>query len=57
MFSALVAWFGLPKVGQEMIEEEDERFKLYLQEQGYDISTLGTKAHKLEQEAGSAMYA
>jgi hypothetical protein len=43
IFSAFIAWFGLPKVGQDMIEEEDERFKAYLSSQGYDVSSLGTK--------------
>ncbi|KAK6384542.1 glycerophosphoinositol permease [Exophiala oligosperma] len=43
IFSAVVAFFGLPNVGQDMIEEEDDRFKGYLEENGYDTSGMGTK--------------
>lgn len=43
LFSAVVALVGLPSVGQDMIEEEDERFKRYLEDNGYDTSALGTK--------------
>jgi hypothetical protein len=46
IFSAVIAWFGLPNVGQDMIEEEDERFKAYLTSKGYDVSTLGMKDSK-----------
>jgi hypothetical protein len=43
MLSAIVAYFGLPQVGQKMIEEEDERFKRYLEKNGYDTTGMGTK--------------
>ncbi|OQV04005.1 hypothetical protein CLAIMM_08959 [Cladophialophora immunda] len=48
IFSAVVAFVGLPNVGQGMIEEEDERFKRYLEEHGYDTSKLGTKKFREE---------
>ncbi|KPI37142.1 putative metabolite transport protein [Cyphellophora attinorum] len=51
IFSAVVAYFGLPNVGQDMIEEEDNRFKAYLEEHGYDTSQLGTKKYRDEMAA------
>lgn len=48
LFSAVVAYFGLPQVGQDMIEEEDERFKRYLEENGYDTTGMGTKKFREE---------
>ncbi|KAK7906212.1 glycerophosphoinositol permease [Exophiala xenobiotica] len=54
IFSAAVAFFGLPNVGQDMVEEEDERFKTYLEEHGYDTSDIGTK--KFREEASMAMH-
>jgi MFS family permease len=48
LFSAVVATFGLPRVGQDMIEEEDERFKQYLEQHGYDTSNMGTKKFREE---------
>ncbi|KAJ9610020.1 glycerophosphoinositol permease [Cladophialophora chaetospira] len=53
IFSAVVAFFGLPNVGQDMIEQEDERFKRYLEQHGYDTSMLGTK--KFREETGSVL--
>ncbi|KAK4939202.1 glycerophosphoinositol permease [Elasticomyces elasticus] len=53
IFSAIVAFVGLPKVGQDMIEVEDERFKRYLEENGYDTSSFGTKDFR--EELGVAM--
>lgn len=41
ILSAVVAYFGFPDVGQDMVAEEDARFKRYLEENGYDTSTLG----------------
>lgn len=49
MFSGLVALIFLPNIGQDTITEEDERFRQYLIEHGYDVSTLGTKKYKEEQ--------
>lgn len=54
IFSAIVAFVGLPKVGQDMIEEEDERFKRYLEEHGYDTSGMGTKDFR--EEVGVATH-
>ena len=50
IFSGFIALFFLPKIGQDTITEEDERFKEYLGRHGYDLSTLGTKQFQLEKE-------
>ena len=41
IFSAAVALFLLPYVGQDTIEEEDARFRVYLEANGYDVRTMG----------------
>lgn len=41
IFSAFVAWFFLPYIGQDAINREDEAFLNYLSENGYDIKQLG----------------
>ncbi|KAK5457265.1 glycerophosphoinositol permease [Exophiala xenobiotica] len=55
MFSGLIALVFLPNVGQDTITEEDERFRAYLIEHGYDVSTMGTKKfHEEKALANSA---
>ena len=54
LFSATVALFLLPAIGQDTITEEDERFAAYLIENGFDMSTLGTKEYKAHRESRSA---
>lgn len=44
IFASLIVWFGLPHIGQDTITREDERFRAYLEEHGYDISQMGIKA-------------
>ncbi|KAJ6028512.1 Glycerophosphodiester transporter GIT2 [Penicillium herquei] len=41
IFSAFLAWFFLPQINQDTITHEDERFRQFLEENGYDTSTLG----------------
>lgn len=41
--TAGLALFLLPYIGQDTIEKEDERFKAYLLEHGYDVSQLGIR--------------
>lgn len=52
IFSAFLAFFLCPSVGQEAINKEDIDFVAYLQENGYDISQLGdgTITHDMESE-------
>jgi nitrate/nitrite transporter NarK len=46
IFTAFLAIFFLPHIGQDTIEEEDVRFKTYLVKHGYDVSTMGTKDNR-----------
>ncbi|KAG2417437.1 hypothetical protein HFD88_008656 [Aspergillus terreus] len=41
IFSAALAYFLLPKIGQDTITEEDAKFRAYLEANGYDTSTMG----------------
>lgn len=43
ILSAAVALFLLPHIGQDIIGHEDERFRAYLQQNGFDTSTMGSK--------------
>lgn len=47
--SALLAWFCLPEIGQNTIDQEDINFRAYLQENGYDVTRMGLA------NAGAAM--
>lgn len=40
-FMAALALFLLPHIGQDTIEEEDAKFRIYLESHGYDVRTLG----------------
>jgi hypothetical protein len=46
--SACMAYFLLPECGQDSIEEEDQRFKQYLVDNGYDTSSMGLAAATAE---------
>jgi hypothetical protein len=50
ILSGALALFCLPHIGQDTITEEDEKFKAYLEKNGYDTSILGTK--KFHEEKG-----
>jgi len=41
IFSGVVALTMLPEIGQDTIEEEDIKFRAYLEAHGYDTSTMG----------------
>jgi MFS family permease len=43
VFSAALALFCLPHIGQDTIQREDRRFRAYLEANGYDTSQLGLK--------------
>ncbi|GKZ81173.1 hypothetical protein AnigIFM56816_005685 [Aspergillus niger] len=42
IFSAFLAFFCLPHIGQDTITHEDARFRAYLESHGYDTSSMGT---------------
>lgn len=52
--SAIIALFLLPNIGQDTIEEEDIRFRAYLEENGYDTSTMGSKEYQQQAQADGA---
>jgi len=41
VLSAVLVLFGLPHIGQDTIAEEDARFRVYLEANGYDTRQLG----------------
>ncbi|KAA8644338.1 hypothetical protein EYZ11_001647 [Aspergillus tanneri] len=43
IFSAILAYFCLPRISQETISEEDTKFREYLEANGYDTTTLGNR--------------
>ncbi|KAL4945416.1 hypothetical protein BDV06DRAFT_36406 [Aspergillus oleicola] len=43
IFSAVLAIFCLPHIGQDTITEEDAKFRKYLAERGYDTSSMGVE--------------
>lgn len=43
LFSALLAVFFIPHIGQDTIVAEDLKFRDYLTAQGWDVSQLGLK--------------
>lgn len=46
--SAILALTLLPNIDQNFIQEEDGKFKIFLEENGYDTSTMGTKEAELD---------
>ncbi|MCJ1245391.1 hypothetical protein MMC30_002595 [Trapelia coarctata] len=47
IFSAFLAFFLLPHIGQDTITDEDVRFRAYLEEHGWDTSLMGTKEYQM----------
>ena len=41
LFSAAVVWLLVPDIRADFMKEEDERFRQYLEEAGYDVSGMG----------------
>jgi nitrate/nitrite transporter NarK len=46
IFSAIISFVFLPTITQDTIEQEDIRFRAYLEENGYDTSTMGSKEYR-----------
>ena len=51
IFSAIISFVFLPTITQDTIEQEDVRFRAYLEENGYDTSTMGSKKYREAHEA------
>lgn len=41
LLSAVLARWGLPRIGQDTIGEEDRRFRAYLEARGWDTRVMG----------------
>lgn len=52
--SGLLAAFCLPNIGQDTITVEDERFRAYLEQNGYDTRQLGLKKGESLKSQGEA---
>ena len=52
IFSGMLAFFCLPNVGQDTIDQEDKRFRAYLERHGYDTSAMGLHHSVSESSAG-----
>lgn len=48
VLSAALALFLLPHIGQDTIDEEDAKFRAYLESNGYDVSKLGLHTESRE---------
>lgn len=46
LLSAALAFFCLPHIGQDTITEEDIKFRLYLEEHGFDTRKIGLTGYK-----------
>ena len=53
LFSAAVVWLLVPDIGADFMKEEDERFRLYLEQAGYDTAGMGL-APLLEHDRSAA---
>ncbi len=51
-FSAILALFFLPHIGQDTITAEDIKFRAYLEENGWDTRQMGTKAYQMRSADG-----
>ena len=52
IISGLLAVFGMRRMGQDVVEEEDVRFRKYLEEKGYDLANFGIKKEGGKSESG-----
>ncbi|KAG8532887.1 uncharacterized protein KY384_002765 [Bacidia gigantensis] len=46
IFSAFLAFFLLPNIGQDTITSEDLKFRAYLEQHGWDTSQMGSKEYQ-----------
>lgn len=47
LFSAALAFFMLPHIGQDTITTEDIKFREYLESKGWDTRQMGTKEYQM----------
>ena len=51
IFSAIITMAFIPNIKQDTITLEDIRFRAYLEENGYDVGSLGTKEFKAHRQS------
>ena len=51
IFSAALAYFLLPHIGQDTIATEDVRFREYLESKGWDTRQMGSKQYQTRSES------
>ncbi|SPO23393.1 related to GIT1 - Glycerophosphoinositol transporter also able to mediate low-affinity phosphate transport [Ustilago trichophora] len=56
IFSAIITFFFIPAIGQDSMKKEDEAFRQYLADNGYDVSQMGLvdANHPAQFEEGAA---
>ena len=47
IFSAFLAFFFLPHIGQDTITDEDLKFRAYLERNGWDTAQMGSKGYQM----------
>jgi MFS family permease len=52
ILSAGIAFFLLPHIGQDTIDDEDRKFRAYLVENGYDVTQMGVQRDSAEHIVG-----
>ena len=52
IFSAAITFFFIPAIRADSMKDEDEAFRAYLAENGYDISQMGLYTQPADQESG-----
>lgn len=57
MLSIIITFFFIPNVGQDTIQEEDIRFRAYLESKGWDTSLLGMGSKVEDGASGAALGA
>ena len=55
IFSAALALFLLPHIGQDTITTEDLKFRAYLEEHGWDTNQMGSKEYQQNAASASTM--
>lgn len=55
IFSAFLAFFLLPHIGQDTITSEDLKFRAYLEEHGWDTRQMGSKEYQANAASASTM--
>ena len=55
IFSAMLAFFLLPHIGQDTITSEDLKFRAYLEGHGWDTRQMGSKEYQQKAASGSTI--